>query len=271
MVCAVPYLRDRDIRKAVSGEDIAGQMERRRLAIRDHYRAVCRRARELYPGMPLIATGHFYATGGTVSDGNTVGNLTNITVADLPETIDYLALGHLHTPQSVGGRENCRYAGSLLRMSFGDHDSDKAVLILDTDHLSDAPRSIPIPVFQRMEKISGSLEVIRRRLDELKEEKCSVWVHAENTGPFESGLQQKLSAWCEKSAVRILSCRNLRENPALRLRRPEDGRKLRDLAPEQVFTRLLAGRQLPPERQDALLKAFREAVQELSEEDRNGE
>src|SRR5262249_42791607 len=44
----------------------------------------------------------------------------------------YVALGHLHRPQAIGGREGGRHSGSLLKYSFAEHDHEKGVTIVDT-------------------------------------------------------------------------------------------------------------------------------------------
>ena len=267
VVCAVPFLRDRDIRKAVSGEDVARQQQARKEGILEYYRKICARASELYPDVPLIATGHFYATGGIVSGGKTAGSLLNIAAAELPEQIGYLALGHLHTPQSIGGRENFRYSGSLLRMSFAPGDADKSIPILDTDHLSAPPRLIPVPAFRKMCRITGDMESIRRALSQLIGGNEPAWLSIENTGDFEPALRQTIASCCRDTPLRIISCRNRMENPVIRQRRPHSGKKLTELSPEQLFRTLLKERKLSPERNEALLSAFRETLRAIAEDD----
>lgn len=267
VVCAVPYLRDRDIRSAVSGEDLKQQQESRREGITRHYQEVCRRAAERYPGVPLIATGHFYAAGGTVSEGNVIGTLNGIPLSDLPQGIDYLAMGHLHIPQCIGKKENCRYSGSLLRLNFSDNDTRKVVLVLDTADLAAPPQEIEVPVFQKMEKISGTLEEIRERIGQLKRQNENVWLRVENAGGFEPQLQQKLASFCENSPLQVISCCNLEPNPALRGRKRNTGKTLNQLTPETVFLGLLDESGIAPERKDALLAAFREAETALAETD----
>ena len=271
VVCAVPYLRDRDIRRAVSGEDAKQQQDSRRSGIIRHYQEVCRRAAELYPGVPLIATGHFYAAGGTVSKGNVIGTLNEIPLSDLPQEIDYLAMGHLHIPQRIAGKENCRYSGSLLRLNFSDNDTGKVVLLLDSANLAGPPEEIPVPVFQKMENITGEIESIRTRIEQLKALNESVWLRVENTGEFEPQLQQILQTLCEDSLLEVLSCRNQKVNPALRGRKRSSGKKLDELTPEKVFLGLLEESELAPERKDALLAAFREAETALAETDAKAE
>ena len=142
VICAVPFLRDRDIRQAAAGEDLDTLYQKRYDGVINYYKAICGKASELYPGVPQIVTGHFFAAGGKLSKDHTMGNLFSINVKELPDTISYLALGHLHTPQTVAGKSNFRYSGSLLKMDFGDHDVAKEMLILDTANLSAEPEKI---------------------------------------------------------------------------------------------------------------------------------
>jgi exonuclease SbcD len=46
------------------------------------------------------------------------------------ESFDYVALGHLHVPQRVGGREHIRYSGSPIAMGFGEAKQQKQVLLV---------------------------------------------------------------------------------------------------------------------------------------------
>ena len=46
------------------------------------------------------------------------------------ESFDYVALGHLHVPQRVGGRETIRYSGSPIAMGFGEARQQKQVLLI---------------------------------------------------------------------------------------------------------------------------------------------
>jgi exonuclease SbcD len=46
------------------------------------------------------------------------------------EGFDYVALGHLHVPQRVGGQEHIRYSGSPIAMGFGEARQQKQVLLV---------------------------------------------------------------------------------------------------------------------------------------------
>jgi exonuclease SbcD len=65
--------------------------------------------------------------------------------AALPRGFDYVALGHVHKPQCIGGLSHVRYSGSLDRMDYGDQDSVKEVVLVDIG--PDGRRDVvPIPV-----------------------------------------------------------------------------------------------------------------------------
>jgi exonuclease SbcD len=51
--------------------------------------------------------------------------------ADLPTGLEYVALGHIHRPQAVGGHTNIRYSGSIERMDLGESNDDKSVVVFD--------------------------------------------------------------------------------------------------------------------------------------------
>ena len=124
IVCAVPYLRDRDIRLAEAGESAEDRNRKLTDGIRRHYTDVCTiaqtRRQEFGAQIPIIAMGHLFTEGGQTTDDDGVrelyvGSLVHVPIDIFPSTIDYLALGHLHRSQKVKGRENIRYCGSEER------------------------------------------------------------------------------------------------------------------------------------------------------------
>ena len=146
IVTAVPYLRDRDVRSSGAGESADSKDANVIKGIRAHYDEVASIAKakqyELTEtiehhvhNVPIIATGHLFAAGGstTADDGVRdlyVGNLGKISADMFDECFDYVALGHLHVPQRVGGREHIRYSGSPIAMGFGEARQQKQVLLV---------------------------------------------------------------------------------------------------------------------------------------------
>ena len=80
VVCAVPFLRDRDIRLAAAGETLEEKGRQLREGVRSHYQQVCAEAdllrREIDPDLPLIALGHLFIAGGQTRDGDGVRELS---------------------------------------------------------------------------------------------------------------------------------------------------------------------------------------------------
>lgn len=76
-------------------------------------------------GQALVAVGHLLATGSEIAEKDhseriIIGGLESVSPESFPEQIVYTALGHIHKAQRVLGKENIRYAGSPLPMSFAE-------------------------------------------------------------------------------------------------------------------------------------------------------
>jgi exonuclease SbcD len=74
---------------------------------------------------------HQFVTGATRSDSEdiTVGGTDNVD-GEVFSDFDYVALGHLHSPQSVG-KENIRYSGTPLKYSFSEENDNKSITVID--------------------------------------------------------------------------------------------------------------------------------------------
>ncbi len=143
IIAAVPYLRDRDVRSSSAGESADSKDANVIKGIRAHYDEVASIAKAKQTELaevhqrhiPIIATGHLFAAGGTTTEDDGVrelyvGSLGKISADMFDEGFDYVALGHLHVPQRVGGRESIRYSGSPIAMGFGEAKQQKQVLLV---------------------------------------------------------------------------------------------------------------------------------------------
>lgn len=97
-------------------------------------RAVSRRKE----GQAIVAMGHLQATGSEIaerdfSERTIIGGLECVTPDAFTEQIAYTALGHIHKSQRVSGRENVRYAGSPLPMSFAEKNYHHGVVMVTLD------------------------------------------------------------------------------------------------------------------------------------------
>lgn len=84
-------------------------------------------------GVRAVAVGHAFVVGGAVSESErplSVGG-SGAVGAGLFHGFDFVALGHLHRPQTIG--ERIHYAGSLLKYSLSEADHHKTVSLVELD------------------------------------------------------------------------------------------------------------------------------------------
>jgi exonuclease SbcD len=101
------------------------------------YRIVIEAANTTKGNLPLIVTGHLHISGGEVSELSerriVVGGQEAVCSDIFTPGISYVALGHLHKPQSISGPTNIRYAGSPFPMSVTEKDYEHSVVMVDLD------------------------------------------------------------------------------------------------------------------------------------------
>ncbi len=120
---------------------------------------------------PIVALGHLQATGSEISENDrsertVIGGLECVSPDSFDKAIVYTALGHLHREQRVSGRDNVRYSGSPLPMSFAERNNKQGVILIDINEstrieriLFDAPVSLlsipaePLPLNDVLDKI----------------------------------------------------------------------------------------------------------------------
>ncbi|RYD52827.1 MAG: exonuclease SbcCD subunit D [Sphingobacteriales bacterium] len=163
MVVAVPFLRDADLRRSQPGESSDAIEAQVKAGIEAHYQALsawCAPYRER--NIPILATGHLFVSGSTLSDTERsihVGTLGSISADCFGTQFDYVALGHLHRPQLVGGQSHIRYCGSPLPLSFSEWTYPHQVLQLDFKGAGCPEITVvPIPLRRRLLRKEDSLE-----------------------------------------------------------------------------------------------------------------
>lgn len=158
---AVPYLRHNDH----PGADSYGE------GVKKLYSLLYRRAIER-GFSPVIAMGHLQASGAEVSVGDSceslvIGGLEGIGTTITDEGIAYTALGHLHKAQRVGGRENVRYSGSPLPMSFAEKNNRQSVCEIDIDENGTRIKTIPFDAPVKLLSIPPAPQPLDVVLEEL--------------------------------------------------------------------------------------------------------
>ena len=150
----VPYLRPSDVPTAYGVEGSKPLQE----FIAALYLALADDAERLFPGMPLVLTGHLFAAGGLASEHSERkiqrGNLEALPVDALATRCSYFALGHLHRAQALGPEGRVRYCGSPLPLSFTEADYAHQVLRVDIAAQGSAVVTpLPLPRARRLVRL----------------------------------------------------------------------------------------------------------------------
>jgi len=106
----------------------------------------------------IIAMGHLHTHHAEITDLDKTERLIMGGVECIPATafhpdIKYVALGHIHKAQKIGGQEHIRYSGSPLPMSFSELNYKHQVIIFELDQEISNLESVEIPVFVPLQKI----------------------------------------------------------------------------------------------------------------------
>ena len=276
IVCAVPYLRDRDIRMAEAGESVEDKERKLIDGIRTHYAAVAalaeQKREELGVDIPIVGTGHLFTAGGQTVDGDGVrelyvGSLAHVTAGIFPACFNYLALGHLHVPQKVNGSETIRYSGSPLPMGFGEAKQQKSVCQVEFHSTAASVQLIDVPIFQKLERVKGDWEGISNRIIELSATDSQGWLEVIYDGTEVIGdLRERLEAAISGTQMEILRIKNNRIIERV-LGQIHEEETLDDLNVNDVFERCLAVHDVPEEQRPELLRAYQETVSSLYEDD----
>lgn len=280
ILCAVPYLRDRDLRKVEAGETLQDKEQKLLNGIKHHYHEMAHTAArlrtELKADIPLIATGHLFAAGGRLEEGDGVrdlyvGSLGHVGVDVFSDLFDYVALGHLHVPQVVGGCDTVRYSGSPLPMGFGEAKQQKIVCKVNFDGAQADVEKLDIPVFQKLVKLQGDLETLRDQLTQLVHQQESIWVELVYTGTeIAPHLRDDMEQVVNASAVEILRLQNKQIVDRI-LSQNNESESLEDLSVHDVFERCLSTGDHPDVQNDELRHAYNEILKSLYEDDTRAE
>jgi len=280
IVCAVPYLRDRDIRVVEAGESVEDKERKLIDGIRNHYAAVAdlaeQKRAELGSNIPIVGMGHLFAAGGQTVDGDGVrelyvGSLAHVTFGIFPPSFNYTALGHLHVPQKVNGSEFIRYSGSPLPMGFGEAAQQKSICQVEFRSTSASVQLIDVPVFQKLERVKGDWEGLSSRIHELSTTGSQGWLEVIYDGIEVIGdLRERLEAAISGTKMEILRIKNNRIIDRV-LGQIHEEETLDDLNVNDVFERCLASHQVPEDQRLGLLQTYQETLASLYEDDLQAE
>ena len=280
LLCAIPYLRPRDMINSKSGQSGADKQGALKEAIADYYQRQYQAAldlrKQLNVNIPIIATGHLTTIGASVSDSVReiyIGTLEAFNATLFPP-FDYIALGHIHRPQRVNKSGHIRYSGSPIPLSFDESAQQKSVCLIDFEQDKLAEMTLlPIPEFQLLRTLSGSLQEIATQLEKLatqyNEMDTTIWLDIEvSTQDYLSDIQTRIQELTQSPLFEVIVLRRARKQRQALMQNEKE--TLTELTVYDVFERRLAQHQFETEEDKTRLTTlFKQAVEMAEQEDNN--
>ncbi len=140
------------------------------------------------PDTVNVVLAHLFTDGAIPGGGEhqiTIGIEYAISPSRLPATASYVALGHVHRPQSVrGAPATTRYAGSLLQLDFGEREQTKSVTVVDaTPGIPVKTREVTLTSGRRLLDVEGSLDEVLSKGERLADAYLRVFVDTDGPMP----------------------------------------------------------------------------------------
>ena len=154
-VYLLPFVKPAHVRRFFPGEKIESYNDALRIAVQ---------ALNVDRSKRNVLVTHQFITGAARSDSEeiSVGGTDNID-ASVFEGFDYVALGHIHTPQNIGS-ERIRYCGTPLKYSFSEAKHEKSVTVINMGEKDSLlVRTVPLHPLRDLREIEGSYEELTYR------------------------------------------------------------------------------------------------------------
>ncbi len=151
----LPFIKPAHVRRYFSDQPIESYTDAMRVAIEQM--AVDSSIRN-------VLVTHQFVTGATRSESEdlSVGGSDNVDVSVF-DAFDYVALGHLHGPQSVG-RDTVRYCGTPLKYSFSETAHHKSITVVELGEKGDVDiRTVALKPLHDLRELKGTYEQLTDR------------------------------------------------------------------------------------------------------------
>jgi exonuclease SbcD len=271
VIAALPYLRDSDLRQAVEGQDSEERKKALLNGIENTFKSAEEICKSLHPGTPAIAMGHLFAAGMETSDSEReiqIGNLAAFNANQFGNYFRYIALGHIHKPQQVKAKVPTFYSGSPIPLSFSENTDQKRVLIIDSKDF--AIESVEIPVFRKLMIISGNLESIKTKLDDLPPQKGLDSLIELVLKDDEYSAQKMIEFEVIINEFKTMGYEIVKHKTEFKhqLRGSSEifgqHSHLEDLQPKDIFSKMIDSHQYDAKTRTEVLDAFQELLENLS-------
>ena len=243
VVAAVPFLRPIDLPEIREATDA---ME----AVRAVYADALAAARAIAKGRPIVVTGHLFVAGASpswMSERRIITGGQEAVDAALfgGGDVAYVALGHLHRAQKVGGREHVRYAGSPIPLAMVEADYRHQIAIAEIEagparvRAIEVPREVELVRVPRhgaapLDDVIAALERLPRAGAEEPETRPFLEVDVALERP-EPRLRDRIEAAVAGRAVRLVKIHATATGDRAALGDVVVGKALADLDPREVL------------------------------------
>lgn len=151
----MPFLKPAMVRHALPEEEI--------VTYEDAIEAALRQV-EIEEEHRNILVAHQFVIGAKKCESEeiSVGGVDQINV-DIFDDFDYVALGHIHSPQKIG-RDTVRYCGTPLKYSFSEEKQQKSVCMIEMKEKGEVElRFIPLVPKRELRTIKGTYEELMKK------------------------------------------------------------------------------------------------------------
>jgi DNA repair protein SbcD/Mre11 len=229
---------------------------------------------------PVICMGHLHAQQAEITDMDKaerliMGGVECISAAAFHEEIKYVALGHIHKAQRIGGKEHIRYSGSPIPMSFSELNYKHQVIVFDLNEEGiNNLKSVEIPIavsLKRVPSVHSSLAEVINALQQLPATGINphvapyLEVRVLLDGP-EPGLRHKIETAVAGKDVRLAKIDA--KYPVATAQDSGAGTGVQDnlheLQPDDVFAKVYQSRYNSPVPAE-LLQLFNQVTQEVAQ------
>lgn len=262
LLCAVPFLRARDLLQSQAGQSANDKQRDLQQAITSHYQQLFALAQQYNTQhkltLPIVMTGHLTTLGTSRSESVRdiyIGTLEAFPANAFPAA-DYIALGHIHQSQQLKGDTDIRYSGSPIALSFDEASQQKQVWLIEFSGNDKTVISLEIPRFQQLCSIKTQLENVALNVKHALQtvpDGQTLWLELVilQSDAYLTDLQPRVEQQLQGLPVELLRLRRQRSQQGNGLTNVAQ-QSLAELTPQQVWQARLATEPMTEQQQQQL-------------------
>jgi len=275
VLAAIPFLHDRFVRTVGEGEGAREIEAKIKEGIAKVFATIGAEMKTTFPHLPKLGMAHLHAQGSEPNEAEReiqIGNLNGIEAGTLLQ-FNYLALGHIHTGQTVMP-ERIQYAGSPISLGFSENQYPHKIIRLTIENGQITQDFLPVPKSRSLYQVKGTLAEVAEKIQALncKYSLTALLDIAIEEPVFNPAVKDQLEKWKEElpkeKNIRVLNTRiQYHDKNEAYLLATSAVEQVKELDPENVFQSLLKDN-IEVDQQPALLELFREILSDQLQADK---